>query len=173
MLTPSLFGESLLDDFFDAVSSPNFPRFSGFGSGSQNIMHTDVKERDNGYEISMNLPGFKKEDVKAELKDGYLTVNATANTSNDTKDEGGKYIRRERYSGSCSRSFYVGSQVTQNDIKAKFEDGVLKIDVPNTRQGRQWKINITLPLKDKKKCDCFKMLFRNRHSPKTMPVLHL
>lgn len=96
----------------------------------QNIMHTDVKERENGFEIYMNLPGVKKEDVKAELKNGYLTVNASTNSSNDTKDEDGKYIRRERYSGSCSRSFYVGNQITQEDIKAKFEDGVLRIDVP-------------------------------------------
>ena len=127
MLLPSLFGESLLDDFFNI---PSFPRTSGFGNNSQNIMRTDVKEKTNGYEISMNLPGFKKEDVKAELKDGYLTINAYASTSDDTKDEDGKYIRRERYSGSCSRSFYVGEQVTDKDIKAKFEDGVLKIDIP-------------------------------------------
>lgn len=127
MFMPSLFGEDLLDDFFDVQ-----PRFRDFGKrqGSQNIMHTDVKETDSGYEIAMNLPGFKKEDVQAELKDGYLTVKATAKSSNDTKDENGKYIRRERFSGSCSRSFYVGEQVTQEDIKAKFEDGVLKIDVP-------------------------------------------
>lgn len=127
MLMPSLFGENLLDDFFDV---PVFSRRSGFGNATNNIMHTDVKESDAGYEIDMNLPGVKKEDVHAELKDGYLTVNATTNTSNDTQDENGHYIRRERYTGSCSRSFYVGEQVTQEDIKAKFEDGVLKIAVP-------------------------------------------
>lgn len=126
MLMPSLFGESLLDDFFDM---PAFPRFPGKNS-TAGIMHTDVKEMGNGYEIAMDLPGFRKEDVQAELKDGYLTVHATTNTSNDTQDNDGKYIRRERYSGSCSRSFYVGSQITQEDIKAKFENGVLKIDVP-------------------------------------------
>lgn len=127
MIVPSLFGEHLLDDFFDV---PSFSRVSGFGNNSQNIMHTDVKEKNSGYEISMNLPGFKKEDVKAELKDGYLTISASTSTSNDTKDDDGRYIRRERYSGSCSRSFYVGEQVTDKDIKAKFEDGVLKIDIP-------------------------------------------
>ncbi len=130
MLLPSLFGENLLDDFFDVPGFKGFGDFGGFAKAPRNIMHTDVKERDNGYEICMNLPGFKKEDVQAELKDGYLTVNAVSNTSNDTKDEDGKYIRRERYCGSCSRSFYVGDQVTQEDIKAKFEDGVLKIDIP-------------------------------------------
>ena len=91
---------------------------------------TDVKEKTGGYEISINLPGFKKEDVKAELKDGCLTINASTSSSNDTKDDDGKYIRRERYCGSCSRSFYVGEQVTDKDIKAKFEDGVLKIEIP-------------------------------------------
>lgn len=130
MLMPSLFGENLLDDFFNVPSFPRFSRNSGFESNNQNIMHTDVKDMGNSYEISMNLPGFKKEDVKAELKDGYLTINATTNTSNDIKEDNGKYIRRERYSGSCSRSFYVGEQVTHEDIKAKFEDGVLKIDIP-------------------------------------------
>lgn len=130
MLMPSLFGESLLDDFFNVPSFSRFPLSNGFESNNQNIMHTDVKDTGNGYEISMNLPGFKKEDVKAELKDGYLTINATTNTSNDTKDDNGRYIRKERYSGSCSRSFYVGEQVTQEDIKAKFEDGVLKIGMP-------------------------------------------
>jgi len=127
MLMPSLFGGNLLDDFFDV---PSFPRVDGFGKVPQSIMHTDVKETQSGYEIAMNLPGFKKENVQAELKDGYLTVSASADTSNDTQDDNGRYIRRERYSGACSRSFYVGAQVTQEDIKAKFEDGVLKIDVP-------------------------------------------
>ncbi|MGN0341260.1 MAG: Hsp20/alpha crystallin family protein [Roseburia sp.] len=127
MLMPSIFGENLLDDFFDV---PAFPKFTGFSNTTNNIMHTDVKETASGYEIAMNLPGFKKEDVQAELKDGYLTIHATTNTSNNTKDDDGKYIRRERYTGSCSRSFYVGEDITQEDIKAKFEDGVLKIAVP-------------------------------------------
>lgn len=127
MLMPSLFGENLLDDFFDV---PVFSRRNVFGSATNNLMHTDVKEMDDSYAISMNLPGVKKEDVQAELKDGYLTVRVTTNTSSDAKDENGRYIRRERYTGSCSRSFYVGDQLTQEDIKAKFEDGVLKIAVP-------------------------------------------
>lgn len=127
MLMPSLFGENLLDDFFGV---PAFRDFGRFNSSNQSLMSTDVKETDNGYEITMNLPGFKKEDVKGELKNGYLTISAVTNTSNDTKDEKGRYIRKERYSGSCSRSFYVGENVTQDDIKARFEDGVLKLDVP-------------------------------------------
>lgn len=127
MLMPSLFGESLLDRFFDM---PVMSRPEEFGNPAKNVMHTDVKENDDSYEIAMNLPGFKKEDVQGEVKDGYLTISATTNTSNDTKDDNGKYIRKERYSGSCSRSFYVGEQVTQDDIRAKFEDGVLRIVVP-------------------------------------------
>lgn len=127
MLVPSLFGEHLLDDFFDI---PSFPRVSGFGNNNQHVMSTDVKEKTGGYEISINLPGFKKEDVKAELKDGCLTIHASTSSSNDTKDDDGKYIRRERYSESCSRSFYVGEQITDKDIKARFEDGVLKIEIP-------------------------------------------
>ena len=129
MLMPSIFGENLLDDFFEV---PDFPKFSGFGNvTNNNIMHTDIKELENGYEIAMNLPGFKKEDVQAELKNGYLIINAVTNTSKDEKDEkAGKYIRKERYSGSCSRSFYVGEDITQEDMKAKFENGVLTVWVP-------------------------------------------
>lgn len=127
MLMPSLFGDNLLNDFFDV---PDLRNFGVFGNSPKNTMHTDVKEKDGGYEIAIDLPGFKKDDVQAELKDGYLIINATVNTSDDVKDEQGKYIHRERYSGSCSRSFYVGKDITQEDIKAKFEDGVLKLDVP-------------------------------------------
>ena len=86
-------------------------------------MKTDIKDADDHYEITMNLPGIKKENVKAELKDGYMTIHVSSNTNNDEKDENGKYIRRERFSGNCSRSFYVGDQITEEDIKAKFENG--------------------------------------------------
>lgn len=126
MLMPSIFGETLLDGFFGFPTRENFGR----SSNTNGLMQTDITEKDDSYEVTMNLPGFKKEDVRGELKDGYLVVSATTNTSNDEKDSEGRYIRRERYSGSCSRSFYVGSQITQEDIKAKFENGVLKIDVP-------------------------------------------
>ncbi len=132
MLMPSIFGDNLLDDFWEMPSLHS--NFQGMGSTSQNLMNTDVRETEQGYEISINLPGFKKESVKAEIKDGYLMIHATTNSSNDTKDKDGKYIRRERFSGSCSRSFYVGDQVTEADIKAKFEDGVLKIDVPKLEE---------------------------------------
>ena len=97
-------------------------------------MRTDVKDTDQGYEVTMNLPGVKKEDVKAELKDGYLTIIASSNNSKDEKDDNGKYIRRERYTGSCSRSFYVGDQVTEADIKAKFENGTLTMMIPKKEE---------------------------------------
>ena len=126
MLMPSIFGEDLFDDFF------GYP-FRGYEMNSS-LMSTDIKDTDGGYEVTMNLPGVKKEDVKAELKDGYLTINASSNSSKDEKDDNGHYLRRERYGGSCSRSFYVGDQVTEADIKAKFEDGTLKLLIPKKEE---------------------------------------
>ena len=123
MLMPSIYNDNLFDDFFDF----NYPTFR---YDTTELMKTDIKETDNGYEVTMNLPGVKKEDVKAELKDGYLTIQASSNTSKDEKDNDGRYIRRERYAGTCSRSFYVGDAVTQEDIKAKFENGTLTLDIP-------------------------------------------
>ena len=93
-------------------------------------MRTDIKETANGFELDIDLPGFKKSDVQAELKEGYLTISASTSKDDAEKDKDGKYIRRERYYGSCSRSFYVGDAVTQEDIKARFEDGILKVTVP-------------------------------------------
>ena len=124
---PSIFGENLLDDFFGEP-------FGGYDYSESGLMTTDVKDTDKGYEVTMNMPGVKKEDVKAELKDGYLTVSAETNTKKDEKAEDGKYIRRERYTGSCSRSFYVGDAVTEEDIKAKFENGTLKMLVPKKEE---------------------------------------
>lgn len=124
MLMPSIFRENLLDDFF------GYPFRGSYDSSVNELMKTDVKETDQGYEMTMNLPGIKKENVQAELKDGYLTIRASSNSENDEKDKDGKYIRRERYSGTCSRSFYVGDEVKQEDIKAKFEDGTLKLTIP-------------------------------------------
>ena len=126
---PSIFGESLLDDFFEDP----FDNYA-YAMNTSNLMKTDVKDTDQGYEITMNLPGVKKEDVKAELKDGYLTISASTNSNKDEKDGNGRYIRRELYSGSCSRRFYVGEDVTQDEIKAKFENGALTLLVPKKDQ---------------------------------------
>ena len=114
MLMPSIFGNDFMNDFF-----------GGFPYKSNGTMQTDVSETDKGYKVTMNLPGYQKEDIKGEVKDGYLTVTATTR-----KDKDGKYIRKERYSGSCSRSFYVGDAVTQDDVKAKFENGILSLTIP-------------------------------------------
>ena len=125
MLMPGIFGERLFDDFMD------FP-FSSYGTSKNSLMKTDIKDLESGYELAVDLPGFKKDDIKAELKDGYLTISASSDTSRDEKDSSGRYIRRERYSGSCSRSFYVGEAVAKEDIKARFEDGILRLTVPKT-----------------------------------------
>ena len=123
MLMPSIFGENLLDDFFGEP-------FGGYDYSESGLMTTDVKDTDKGYEVTMNMPGVKKEDVKAELKDGYLTLSAAKGLDKDAKDNEGKYIRRERYAGSMSRSFYVGDGVKEEDIHAKYEDGILKLSLP-------------------------------------------
>ena len=125
MLLPSSFGESLLDEFFDHPHQRNH-----YQSHVSEMMRTDIKDLGNAYEMTMNLPGIKKENVKAELKDGYLTISASSASRNEEKDSNGVYIRRERYAGTCSRSFYVGEDVKQEDIKARFEDGTLKLQVP-------------------------------------------
>ena len=120
MLMPTM-RTNVFDDLF------NNPFFT---KSESSMMKTDIKEHDNCYDLMIGLPGVKKEDIKAELNDGYLTVSAESNTSKDEKDDNGKYICRERYSGSYSRSFYVGDTVTEQDISAKFENGTLKLTVP-------------------------------------------
>ena len=127
MMMPSIFGNNFVDDVFDDM----FPFAGGYTTANYDLMKTDVKDVGDHYELEMEMPGVEKENIKAELKDGYLTVSAVKDLDEDEKDkETGKYIRRERYSGSCSRSFYVGDGVKQEDIKAKFEDGTLKLFVP-------------------------------------------
>ena len=132
MLVPSVFGESLFDDMFNFPWDSDFYANSGW-TGSRNLMKTDVKETDQSYELDIDLPGVQTNDIKVQLKDGYLTVSASKNVNNDEK-KNGSYIRKERYSGSCSRSFYVGENVKQEDIHAKYENGILKLSVPKTEQ---------------------------------------
>lgn len=126
MLRPSIFGENLFDDWM------NFP-FDGslFGGKSEkHLMQTDIRETDQTFELDIDLPGFQKDEISAKLDNGYLTIEASRGDSKDEKDADGRYIRRERYSGHCSRSFYVGENVTQEDIHAKFADGILRLSVP-------------------------------------------
>ena len=132
MLMPSIFGENLFDDWMDFPFERDF--FGGknplYGKHAKNMMKTDVKETDSGYEVDIDLPGFKKDEINAKLENGYLTISASKGLDKDEKDKEGKYIRRERYAGAMSRSFYVGEQVHQEDIRAKFEDGILRLSVP-------------------------------------------
>ena len=131
MLLPSIFGESLLDDWMD------FPRFDFgdvdrklYGKRAAQVMKTDVQEHDDKYELDIDLPGFKKDEIKLTLENGYLSVSAAKGLDKEEKDKKGKLIRQERYAGAMQRSFYVGDAVKQEDVKAKFEDGVLKLSIP-------------------------------------------
>ena len=133
MLMPSIFGESLIDSFFDDFAAPA-KKVMRYNTPANNIMKTDIKDTKEGYELDIELPGYNKEDVSAELKDGYMTISASTKSDEGEKDENGKYIRRERYYGSCSRSFYVGEVITQEDIKARFENGILKLFVPKKEE---------------------------------------
>ena len=134
MLYPSIFNENLFDDLMDF----DFPVFKGFGDidkklygkHAAQVMKTDVHEQENGYEVDIDLPGFKKDEITLSLENGYLTVGAAKGLDKDEKDKKGKLIRQERYAGSMQRSFFVGENLTEEDIKAKFEDGVLKLAIP-------------------------------------------
>lgn len=128
MMMPSIFGENLFDDWMD-FSFPNVDKVL-YGKNADHVMKTDVKETDEGYEVDIDLPGFKKDEVNAKLENGYLTISATKGLDKDEQDKNGKYIRKERYAGSMSRSFYVGEDITQEDIRARFEDGILRLAVP-------------------------------------------
>ena len=131
MLMPSIFGENLFDDWMDfPFEREFFGKNPLYGKNAKNIMKTDVRELDDHYELDIDLPGFKKDEISAELKDGYLIISAAKGLDKDQKGKEGRMIRQERYAGSCSRSFYVGEGVTEQDIKGKFEDGILKLSVP-------------------------------------------
>ena len=131
-MLPSIFGENLFDEFFD----DNFgmlPMWNGrnplYGKHAKNLMKTDVRETEDTYEVDVDLPGFKKDEISVDLEDGYLTIRAAKGLDKDEKDKKGKYIRQERYAGACSRSFYVGD-VKAEDVSAKYEDGILKLSMP-------------------------------------------
>ena len=143
-MLPSIFGESLFDDWMDFPFEKDFEKefFPSknplYGKHAKNMMKTDVRETDDSYEVDMDLPGFNKDEVKVQLADGYLTIEAAKGLDKDEKDKkSGKYIRRERYAGSMSRSFYVGEGVTQEDIHAKYEHGVLKLSIPKKEEQKK------------------------------------
>ena len=130
MMMPSIFGGNLFNDDWMDFSFPDIDK-ELYGKHAKNLMKTDVKEKDGNYEVAIDLPGFKKDEITAELKDGYLTISAAKGLDKDEKEkESGRYIRKERYAGACSRSFYVGEDITEEDIKAEFKHGLLKLFVP-------------------------------------------
>lgn len=133
MLMPTRRNRGLLSDFmfdpFDAFFNTPMPSAS-----TPTLMRTDIKETESGFEMTIDLPGFKKEDVQAELKDGCLHIEAQTKSETEDKDANGTYVRKERFSGKCSRTFYVGEDVEEKDIRAKFEDGTLKIDIPKKQE---------------------------------------
>lgn len=134
-MLPSLFGESLFDRFFDDSLEKEFfgTHDPLYGKHAKNLMKTDVKDVNDHYEVAVDLPGFQKDEVNVELENGYLTISAAKGLDKDQKDDEGHYIRQERYSGSCSRSFYVGD-IQPEDIHAKYEDGILKLTLPKADQ---------------------------------------
>ena len=133
MLMPSIFGENLFDD--DWMDFPFERDFWGrknplYGKNAKNLMKTDIREHDEGYELDIDLPGFKKDEITIDLDNGYLTISAAKGLDKDEQDKKGKYIRKERYAGAVQRSFYVGDAVTEEGVKAKFEDGILRLSIP-------------------------------------------
>ena len=137
MLMPSIFGENLFDDWFDSFPFYDMEKQMDntekklYGKKAGRIMKTDIKENKDGYELVVDLPGFTKDEVKADLENGYLTISAEKGLDKDEQEkETGHYIRKERYAGACSRSFYVGKEVHQEDIKAEFKHGILTLFVP-------------------------------------------
>ena len=137
MMMVPYFHDALLDDWFNEDWDRAFDRAfrdmsprQVFGKRSANVMKTDVRETDAGYDVFIDLPGFKKEDVKLDLHNGYLTITANRDGSHDEQDQNGRYIRQERYTGSCARSFYVGEELKPEDVKARFENGILTLSLP-------------------------------------------
>lgn len=119
----------MFDDFMDDFAFPNVDKVL-YGKHASNLMKTDVKETDSGYEVDIDLPGFKKDEIQMQLENGCLTVSAAKGLNKDEKNEDGRYVRRERYAGSVSRSFYVGENVTEKDIHPKYENGILSFKMP-------------------------------------------
>ncbi len=132
MMMPSIFRENLFDDLVESFAFPTFPDVDRalYGKNAKKLMKTDVKETQDGYVVDIDLPGFKKEEIQMQLENGYLTVNASKGLEKEEKNEDGRYVRRERYAGSMSRSFYVGENVTENDIHPKYENGILTFSLP-------------------------------------------
>ena len=147
-MLPSIFGENLFDDFFAApfgLMNTGRTDEALYGKHARNMMKTDVRETENSYELDVDLPGFKKDEVNVELKNGYLTIQAAKGLDKDETDKKGKYIRQERYAGSCSRSFYVGEDVEAGEVAARFENGILQLSIPK-KEHKQLPKNSTIQI---------------------------
>jgi len=130
MLLPSVFNDNVFDDLmsdFDDVFTDRNPLY---GKRARNMMKTDVRDLGDHYEMDIDLPGFKKDEIHAELENGYMTISASKAVEKDEKDQKGQYIHRERNYGQCARSFYVGDAITEADVKAKYENGILQLSIP-------------------------------------------
>ena len=132
MLLPSIFGENVFDDLLDMPVFGGFPEMDRklLGNSARDLMKTDIREHEDSYDMSVDLPGFKKEEIQLKLQNGCLIISAAKEHDDECKNDDGKIIRRERYAGSMQRSFYVGKQLTEEDIGAKFENGVLELTIP-------------------------------------------
>ena len=149
-MLPSVFTENLFDEMFDDMFNNVMPMVAGrrnplYGKHSKNLMKTDVRETADSYELDIDLPGFKKDEVNVELKNGYLTIQASKGLDKDESDKKGKYIRQERYAGACSRSFYVGEDVEAGEVAAKFENGILQLSIPK-KEHKQLPQNSTIQI---------------------------
>ena len=134
-MLPSIFGESLFDDWMDFPfrSLESDVDHKLYGKNAARVMKTDLREHDEGYELKVDLPGFKKDQIDLQLQNGYLTVSAVKGVEADDKDKKGRIVHQERYTGSMTRSFYIGENVREEDVKASFEDGVLRLDFPKEK----------------------------------------
>ena len=144
-MLPSIFGEDLFDDFFNdpfGMMNVSEGRSPLYGKHAKNLMKTDIREKEDGYELAVDLPGFKKDEISIDLSNGYLTIQAAKGLDKEEPEKKGKYIRQERYAGACSRSFYVGEHVEPEDIRAKFENGILQISLPKAAKKQLPKSNV-------------------------------
>lgn len=146
-MMPSIFGENLFDEFFNEPFAMMTPQGHNplYSKHAKNLMKTDVRETENSYDLDIDLPGFKKDEISIELKDGCLNISAAKGLDKEESDKAGKYIRQERYAGSCSRSFYVGTDIDPTQVTAKFENGILCISVP--KASRQLPARSTVEIK--------------------------
>lgn len=136
MMLPGIFGENLIDSWLDFPFDSTFfgEKNPLYGKHEKNLMKTDIRETESGYDVDIDLPGFKKEEINARLSEGYLIISASKDLDEEEKDKDGRYIRRERYAGSMSRSFYVGNGVKEQDIHGKFENGILTLSIPKKKE---------------------------------------